>query len=215
MSSTVLSRNEVTEVNLNDIYRRVRNCYDEIWQIAKFNGRLPKIYLHWSAGNYSQFWDDYHIQIDFDGKVYVPNDVEMSDVLAGTWQRNSGSIGISLLCAVGANTENLGQQPPTAKQIEMCAQVIATVADALDLSIWKTYVLTHGEAADNEDAIYPHEPYGPKNGCERWDLEFLGTEESPKYAPYDEDHRGGSVLRGKANWYRNTWELNGFPYDRD
>ncbi|MDY6053320.1 MAG: N-acetylmuramoyl-L-alanine amidase, partial [Anaerovibrio sp.] len=47
-------------------------------------------------------------------------------------------------------------------------------------------------------------PYGPKNGCERWDLEYLGTEESPKYNPRATDgSRGGDVFRGKANWYRN------------
>ena len=84
------------------------------------------------------------------------------------------------------------------------AQVIAVLADALWLTIDKRHVMTHGEAADNEDGLYPCEPYGPKNGCERWDLEFLGTSESPRYNPYaDDGTRGGDILRGKANWYRN------------
>ena len=84
------------------------------------------------------------------------------------------------------------------------AQVVVAVADGLWLNIDKNHVLTHGEAADNEDGIYPHDPYGPKSTCERWDLEYLGTSESPSFNPYATDgSRGGDVLRGKANWYRN------------
>ncbi len=46
--------------------------------------------------------------------------------------------------------------------------------------------------------------YGPKHDCERWDLEFLGTPDSPAYNPWATNgSRGGDVLRGKANWYRN------------
>ena len=63
------------------------------------------------------------------------------------------------------------------------------------------HVLTHGEAADNEDGMYPHAPYGPKANCERWDLEYLGTEESPSFAPWAQGKRGGDILRGKAIWY--------------
>ena len=95
-------------------------------------------------------------------------------------------------------------------QIDGMAQAIAALCNGLWLTIDKTRVLTHGEAADNEDGVYAHEPYGPKNGCERWDLEYLGTEESPCYNPWTEDGtRGGDVLRGKANWYRNFWKDNG------
>ena len=86
------------------------------------------------------------------------------------------------------------------------AQAIAAIADGLWLTIDKTYVLTHSEAADNEDGMVCHEDYGPKNGCERWDFEYLGTDESPRFRPLATDgSRGGDVLRGKANWYRNEW----------
>ena len=35
------------------------------------------------------------------------------------------------------------------------------------------------------------------------DLEYLGTDESPRYNPWAKDgSRGGDILRGKANWYR-------------
>ena len=86
------------------------------------------------------------------------------------------------------------------------AQAIVAIADGLWLTIDKDHVLTHGECADNEDGIYPHEEYGPKSTCERWDLEYLQTDESPKFNPWSEDgSRGGDILRGKAQWYRNKW----------
>ena len=75
--------------------------------------------------------------------------------------------------------------------------------------------MTHGEAADNEDGEELHEDYGPKSTCERWDLEYLGCCGSETYNPYATDgSRGGDILRGKANWYRNHWEETEFPYNR-
>ena len=179
------------------------NCRESIWEQAQAYGREPKIYLHWTAGHYGQYYlNDYHIAIDADGSIYVDHDFD--EVLAHTYHRNSGAVGITLACCVGATSDDLGSEPPTDAQIEAMAQVIVAVADGLWLTIDKNHVLTHGEAADNEDGIYPHDPYGPKSTCERWDLEYLGTGESPSFNPYATDgSRGGDVLRGKANWYRN------------
>lgn len=136
-------------------------------------------------------------------------------MLAATWRRNSGSVNVCILGCYGATTNNLGQESPTPLQIEGMAKAIAALCNGLWLTIDKQRVLTHGEAADNEDGIYPHDPYGPKNGCERWDLEYLGTLESLTFHPWAEDgERGGDVLRGRANWYRKAWqEQGGTPND--
>jgi len=172
--------------------------------------RETKVYLHWTAGHYGQFFADYHVQIDADGAIYVIGAGALDEVLAATYLRNSGSVSLCILGCLDAGTNNLGPEPPTAAQIEGMAQAIAALCNGLWLTIDKQRVLTHGEAADNEDGVYAHEPYGPKNGCERWDLEYLGTEESPCYTPWAEDGtRGGDVLRGKANWYRQYWKDNG------
>ena len=192
------------KVNLKQLKTLAENARQTIWDIARANSREPKIYLHWSAGKYKTCFDDYHINITDDGTIYVATD-DFAEILSHTYRRNSGSVGISLCCAYGANTNNLGAFPPTPMQIEVMAQVICTVADALWLTIDKKHVMTHGEAADNEDGIYASEPYGPRTTCERWDLEFLGTAESNKFNPWATDgNRGGDVLRGKANWYRNN-----------
>lgn len=191
------------QVTVEEIREMAENCRESIWEQAQAYGREPKIYLHWTAGHYGQYYlNDYHIAIDADGSIYVDHDFD--EVLAHTYHRNSGAVGITLACCVGATSDDLGSEPPTDAQIEDMAQVIVAVADGLWLTIDKNHVLTHGEAADNEDGIYPHDPYGPKSTCERWDLEYLGTGESPSFNPYATDgSRGGDVLRGKANWYRN------------
>ena len=191
------------QVTVEEIREMAADCRESIWEQARVYGREPKIYLHWTAGHYGQYYlNDYHIAIDADGSIYADHDLD--EVLAHTYHRNSGAVGITLACCVGATSDDLGSEPPTNAQIEAMAQVIVAVADGLWLTIDKNHVLTHGEAADNEDGIYPHDPYGPKSTCERWDLEFLGTDESPSFNPYTTDgSRGGDVLRGKANWYRN------------
>lgn len=190
------------QVTLEDLKGMVENARDAIWEQAKSQGRNPKVYLHWSAGRYDSVFDDYHINITGAGKIFVTTN-DLSEIKSHTWRRNTGSIGISLCCAYNATSNDLGEYAPTNIQIETIAKVIDVVATGLWLTINKEHVLTHGEAADNEDGIWCHDPYGPKNGCERWDLEFLETSESPKYDPWDEEHRGGSILRGKAIWYHN------------
>lgn len=190
------------EVTLEELGQMASDARQSLWAKTRTPDGAPRIYLHWTAGHYFQKFSDYHISITADGKIYVSTD-DLSETLAHTWRRNTGSIGIALCCACGATSGDLGDEPPTAKQIETLAQVIQVVADALWLTIDKKYVLTHGEAADNEDGWYAHEEYGPKTTCERWDLEYLGTDESPAFNPYATDgSRGGDVLRGKAAWYK-------------
>lgn len=189
---------------LKEIYEIAMNSKYNLWDEANYYDRDVKLYLHWSAGRYNTRFEDYHINITGDGVLYISTE-DFSDILDHTWRRNSGSIGISLCCAYNATSDDLGDYPPTGIQIEQMSRVGCVLADALDLSIDLKRILTHGEAADNEDGEDIHEDYGPTTTCERWDLEYLGTDESPEFNPWgDQEKRGGSVLRGKMAWYRNT-----------
>lgn len=201
----VISRSSLREVSIDELRTAAEEAREDIWKAAKRCGREPKVYMHWTAGHYETFFDDYHVSIDDVGRIYLNG--SLSDILAHTYHRNSGAVGITLNACVGATSSNLGAEAPTAAQIEAMAQAVCAICDGLWLTIDKAHVMTHGEAADNEDGIEPHEAYGPKTTCERWDLEYLGTDESPAFSPWATDgSRGGDVLRGKANWYRNAWK---------
>lgn len=201
----VISRSSLREVSIDELRAAADEAREDIWEAAKEYGREPKVYMHWTAGHYETFFDDYHVSIDDAGRIYLNGN--LSDILAHTYHRNSGAVGITLNACVGATSSDLGAEAPTAAQIEAMAQAVCAICDGLWLTIDKAHVMSHGEAADNEDGIEPHEAYGPKTTCERWDLEYLGTNESPAFSPWATDgSRGGDVLRGKANWYRNVWK---------
>jgi hypothetical protein len=192
-------------VTINELKQKADSSRNVLFAQAKALGRDPKLYMHWTGSMYDIDFSDYHVCIRGNGTIVLMND--LTATLSHTWRRNTGAIGITLNCAYGATSNGLGDYPPTSHQIEAMAQVIAAIADGLWLTIDKTHVLTHGEAADNEDGLNITECYGPRSTCERWDLEFLGTEESPYFNPWSENGtRGGDVLRGKANWYRNQWK---------
>ncbi|MBP2635067.1 MAG: N-acetylmuramoyl-L-alanine amidase family 2 [Firmicutes bacterium] len=160
---------------------------------AKSVGRDIKLYLHWSAGHYGSFFDDYHINIDADGNVYTSTD-DLAELKAHTWHRNTGAIGISLACCYQATSNNLGPEPPTKLQIEAMAQVVSVLCSALGISIDTEHVMTHGEAADIDG-------YGINSGDPetRWDLLFLKNG--------DKWYSGGEILRGKAVFYQQTIKI--------
>lgn len=184
----------------------VSNAKDIITREAREYGRDVKVYLHWTAGAYYATFTDYHFCITGDGDIIQTHD--FSSAVAATWKRNSGSVAIALCCALGANERSLGNYPPTQDQIETLADFVAQVCDVLDIPIDKDHVLTHGEAANNEDGLLTHSPYAWWNdsygdGDTRGDLEYLGTAESPSYNPYATDgSRGGDVIRAKALFYQ-------------
>jgi len=66
--------------------------------------------------------------------------------------------------------------------------------------------MTHGEAADNEDGLYCHEPYAvwsdpqPSDGITRWDLAVLKDG--------DEWRSGGDTIRGNAIWIQQNKNNN-------
>ena len=198
------------KITIEELRELASNARESIWEQAYTRGREPKIYLHWTAGSYTRLYlDEYHINITGDGTVWIEADLD--EILSHTYMRNTGAIGVALCCCAGGGSSWLGEYPPTDAQIQAMAQVIVALCDGLWLTIDKGHVLTHGEAANNEDGIYPHPAYAWWNdeegdGNTRGDLEYLGTNESPEYNPYAQDgSRGGDVLRGKANYYRSRW----------
>ena len=148
-------------------------------------GEIDRIFLHWSAGHYSQPFSDYHLNIDYNGEVFT--DIRsFTDLLAHTWKQNRRAIGISMLCCFNATPNDLGPEPPTDYHIEGMAQVIAVLCHELELPVDLDHVRTHAEQADIDG-------YGPATTMERWDVWILREG--------DEPGSGGEILRGKAKYY--------------
>jgi hypothetical protein len=204
MQESINSSNRATasSITLAELKQLALQSKSSLWSQAQSVGRDVKLYLHWSAGHYGQFFDDYHINIDQDGSIYVTTN-DFSQNKSHTYKRNTGAIGISLACCYNATTENLGNEPPTALQIEAMSQVVAVLCKALDLTVDIYRVMTHAEAANNLDGLnpdyedngYPDGKYGPGFSMERWDLWFFSGVAKGE---------GGNVLRGKAIWYQHN-----------
>lgn len=171
---------DLKPVDLNDVRRAA----------VAARGCVNNIYLHWSAGRYGQIYDDYHVSIDYDGRIYMPD--TLKTYKEHTWHRNSRAVGIALCGCYDASAHagwncNLGSNPPTDMQIEAMAMVTATICKYAGIPV--DNVLTHCEAAKIDG-------YGPYSGDPetRWDLWYIPD--------YDGVMRpGGDVLRGKIRWY--------------
>lgn len=183
------------QVTLNEIKTMAIGAKETIWAQAESIGREPKIYAHWTAGHYDQTFPDYHFNITGDGAIYTDL-LDMSEILPHTYRRNTGAVGIALCCAYQAHSVyDLGSEPPTDIQIEILAQVIAVLTEAINVPIDIEHVMTHAEAADNMDGDSRwYIPYGPNNNVERWDLWVLKEGEKAG--------SGGETMRGKAIFYQ-------------
>lgn len=154
-------------------------------------GQIDRIFLHWSAGHYHQFFDDYHINIDSDGSLHVSND--LTERKAHTWKQNTGSVAVALACCAFATPDDLGEEPPTTEQVEAIAQVVAMLCYGLQLPVDSLHVRTHAEQADIDE-------YGPGQTWERWDLWVM---------PGMENGAAGDIIRGKAIYYLDQWRNDG------
>lgn len=173
----------MSTMNLNDF----RNY------VQQFKGcGLNRIYLHWSAGRYTNIEDAYHISIGKDGDINVMHPLDK--VLAATWKRNTGSVSVSMMCCFDAvcysrSNVDFGSEPPTMAQIEAMSKVVCILCEELGLEMTARDVLTHSEIAD----IDGYGVGGPDPDM-RWDLLLLQDSDGVLKP-------GGDVIRGKAIWY--------------
>jgi len=184
------------EVTLQDIFSLATNV----------QGQINQIYLHWSAGHYDNVFEDYHINITGNGQIFISTS-NFAQYLPHTWQRNTGAIGMSIMCCAFATSNDLGDptrletmtpeelnvqqipyEPPTEVQIEAMIDVLAVLCKGLNLPCTIDYVKTHAEIADIDG-------YGPQTTYERWDLLILHNG--------DQLYSGGNTIRTRAQCYLN------------
>lgn len=168
--------------------------YSKLREIARQyrHDGLKRIFLHWSAGRYDNIESAYHISIGKHGDVHVMH--PFTDRLAATWQHNTGSIAVSIMCcydAVAYSRSNVdfGHEPPTDEQISAMAKVVCILCEELGFDMAIPDVMTHGEIADEDG----YGLGGPDPDC-RWDLMLLKDSDGELKA-------GGNVIRGMAVWF--------------
>lgn len=169
---------------------------------TRSRGSVKSIYLHWTAGCYHQAYDDYHLNIDGEGRL-LQTCHQLTELKSHTYGRNKGAAGIALCCGIYAECGaegriNFGPEPPTSVQIDKMAMVIAILCAALKLDVCFANVKTHAEAAFLDG-------YGPgsMDPETRWDLWML-----PDRPLTDSLRPGGEVLRKKALWYQKLFETH-------
>ena len=150
---------------------------------------IRRIYLHWTAGHYDNTYDDYHLNITGDGRLWS-SCRELTEYKEHTWHRNS--VAVSICCCADAvayadGSVDFGSVPPTQQQLETLARVVAVLCRGLGMLIDDNNVMTHAEAADLDN-------YGPATTFERWDLWKLADSNGVLCD-------GGELIRSKAKAY--------------
>jgi len=121
------------------------------------NASMKRIILHWTGGAYKANSIDkgaYHILIEDDGNLVRGTDsIEANAVIrrgkpyaAHTLNCNTGSIGVSVCCMLGATSpSNLGSVLMLKKQFDTMVEVTAELCDFYDIPVTPKTVLGHVE----------------------------------------------------------------------
>ena len=201
-------------VDLDDLTEIMNLAYaakSDLYETADEHNKPVQVILHWTAGKYYSYFDDYHINIDGDGDVHITQR-DFAHTLPHNYYKNAASIGLTLCCAYNATTNDLGDYPPTEAQIEAMAKVMAVLSEALDIDIDIVHFPSHGSSADNLDfTVYFPDPtnfenntYGPRSNCERWDLQKLRDSDEWTTDP-DDPMSGPNQLRSLARAFRQKF----------
>jgi len=166
-------------------------------------GRIEKLYLHWSARAYDQPSASYHFVVGYrQGRLFAlqthdvrenmrPLTVDM-EYAAHTAKRNSFAIGVSALSMLDATPQNFGSQPLTDELVDALCAMCAYLAQRYGIAIDADHVMTHAEAAI-------HDGYFGLTSEERWDLARLKPAQEPVTPA--EAQATGEVLRQKIRDY--------------
>ena len=163
-------------------------------------GRIDRLYLHWSAGNYNDVFPAYHfcVALDERGSVTVvqTNRLEsnMRDVredpdapyAAHTRGRNSYALGLSIMAMRGAAPDDFGAYPLTPALLDGLYAVAAELARFYAIAVDGAHIMTHAEAAVIDG-------YFGSGENQRWDIARLTASTQPLDA--DEAARVGDRLR--------------------
>jgi N-acetylmuramoyl-L-alanine amidase len=170
----------------------------EEWRPAFPTGRLDRIYLHWSGGDYATVYPAYHYCVASDGSsIYVAQTHDlrdnMRDVYADdapyathTARRNSFAAGLSVMGMQNARSSDFGAYPLRDDMIDVLCAVAARIATAYAIPLAK--ILTHAEAAVEDG-------YFGEGDDQRWDIARFAPSLEPLLAA--DATAAGIVLRAR------------------
>jgi hypothetical protein len=155
------------------------------WRPQFPKGRLERIYLHWSAGDYETVYTSYHYCVAFANGV--PLVVETHDLRANmrdvgtgdatyaahTARRNSYAAGLAVMAMRDATPANFGAYPLVAEAVDAMCNVAGVIARAYAIPMDFDHVMTHAEAALADGY------FGAGGDDERWDIARLRPSPAP------------------------------------
>jgi hypothetical protein len=122
---------------------------------------MRRVICHWTAGGYVPSENDlehYHVLVDGDGVLHrgehtIADNESAADgeYAAHTRGTNTGSIGVSMCCMVGAKERpfSAGSAPMKQVQWDSMIDVVAQLCKAYAIPVSATTVLGHGEVQKN------------------------------------------------------------------
>ena len=178
------------------------------WEPRLPEGRIERIYTHWSGGDYETVYPAYHVCIArrSDGGILVVEThdprANMRDVYAEpdapyaphTYQRNSFALGIAIMAMRDATPANFGAFPLTPESIDALCLVAAKLAAHYRVPVEPEYLMSHAEAAIR-DGYFGH------GDDERWDIARLQPNMHP-LAPHDALATGDELRRRTRDYLR-------------
>lgn len=174
------------------------------WRPVFPDGRLERIYLHWTAADYEAVFPAYHYCVTYgtDGVRIVathPLDHNMRDVRQGdlpyaahTLGRNSFAAGLAVAGMAGASPSDFGLYPLRRDALDGLCTVAAAIAKRYAIPVDALHVMTHAEAAVADG-------YFGVAKDERWDIARLAP--SPEQLAPLEAYDTGEQLR---TWIRSA-----------
>lgn len=171
-------------------------------------GRIERIYLHWSAGDYTTLFPAYHFCVVYENgraRTVETNDLRsnMRDVraepdrpyAAHTAGRNAFAAGLAIMGMQDARPDHFGRFPMRDEAIDELCRIAAAIAAFYEILIDEEHVMTHAEAA-LIDGYYGDAP------DERWDIARLSP--SPRPLEPAEARAAGNALRDRIRVHRSA-----------
>jgi len=156
------------------------------WAPQLPEGRIERVYTHWSAHDYGSVFPAYHfcIATTKSGSIVVVNTHDVRENMRNVYEapdepyaahtrgRNSFAVGISIMGMEGAKPDDFGAYPLTDDRVDALCLVAARIANVYGVALDADHVMSHAEAA-LRDGYFGTAPE------QRWDIARLRAEKKP------------------------------------